>query len=362
MDISLVFNMKRDSADLAKDESPSSAGHRSVVVSETKDSKSELSHNDLYAEWDDEDTIMAVKAALEEKHNVSLVEADENAYLKLFNSKPNFVFNIAESIGGSCREAVMPAIFELLNIPYTGSDPLTLAICLNKARTKEILSYYNIPNSKFFMVNSESDERLNSLAFPMIVKPLHEGSSKGIYNSSFVNNAHELKNEIERVISLYNQPALVEEFLPGREFTVAMLGNGKDLKVLPIVEFNLDLLPEDANKIYSYEAKWIWDTVEDKLTGIHECPARLDDNLKKSIEKICVDTFNVLNCRDWCRIDIRLDKDGIPNVMELNPLPGIIPNPDAHSCFPAAARAAGMTYNQLINSVMDTAIKRMKGF
>jgi D-alanine-D-alanine ligase len=360
MDISLVFNMKRDSISLNKDESPSSAGHRSVVVSETEDNKSTKNYNDLYAEWDDEETILAVKDALEEHHKVSLVEADDKAYEQLIKSKPEFVFNIAEGIGGSCREAVMPSIYELLNLHYTGSDPLTLAICLNKARTKEILSYYQIPNSNFFIVNSSHDTRLNSLSFPLIVKPIHEGSSKGIYNSSFVNNELELNQEIDRVISLYHQPALVEEFLPGREFTVAMLGNGKDLRILPIVEFDLELLPTEANKIYSYEAKWIWDTVEEKLTGIHICPANLEDNLKKNIEKVCTETYNVLNCRDWCRIDIRLDKNNIPNVMELNPLPGIIPNPDAHSCFPAAARAAGLSYSQLINSVLNVAIDRYK--
>lgn len=361
MDISLVFNMKRDSDSTAnKNESPSSARHRSVVVSETEDHKSNLSSNDLYAEWDDEETILAVKSALEVKHNVTLVEADDKAYLKLINSKTQFIFNIAEGIGGSSREAVMPSIYELLDIPYTGSDPLTLAICLNKARTKEILSYHGIPNSHFCVVDNADVPELNAFKFPLIVKPLHEGSSKGIYNSSFVNNALELKSEIERVISVYKQPALVEEFLPGREFTVAMLGNKENLRVLPIIEFNLDLLPKEANKIYSYEAKWVWDTVDDKLTGIHQCPAQISDQLKQNIEKVCINTFNVLNCRDWCRVDIRLDEDNVPNVMELNPLPGIIPNPDAHSCFPAAARAAGMDYNQLINSVMDIAIDRYK--
>lgn len=359
MDISVVFNMKRDSKkENVYEESPSSAGHRSVVVSDTEITKSDIIYDDLYAEWDDEDTILAVKSALEKEHNVSLIEANEYSYQKLLEKKPQFVFNIAEGIGSTCREAIMPSIFELLNIPYTGSDPLTLAICLNKARTKEILSYYKIPTSNFTIIQNENDINLESLSYPLIVKPLHEGSSKGIYNSSFVTNYSELKNEIERIITLYKQPALVEEYLPGREFTVALLGNGRNIKILPIIEFNLDLLPEDANKIYSYEAKWIWDTVDNKLDGIHQCPATIDNNLKSQIEDICIKSFNALNCRDWCRIDIRLDKNGVPNVMELNPLPGIIPDPDAHSCFPTAARAAGMTYDDLILSVLNIAIER----
>ena len=146
----------------------------------------------------------------------------------------------------------------MLNIPYTGSDPLTLAICLDKARTKEILSYHKIPTAKFFVVENldEFDGNID-LEFPLIVKPLHEGSSKGIFNSSVVENNRELLSEIERVLRTYNEPALVEEFLPGREFTVAILGNGKEAKVLPIIEIKFDSLPTEAKPIYSFEAKWI---------------------------------------------------------------------------------------------------------
>ena len=189
------------------------------------------------------------------------------------------------------------------------------------------------------------------------MKPLHEGSSKGIYNASVVRTDEELHRQVKRVIGEYKEPALVEKFLTGREFTVAVLGNDSDLRILPIVEIRFDSLPDGVNPIYSYEAKWIWDTIENPI-DVHECPAKISLRLQKEIEAICRDTYRVLRCRDWCRIDIRLDEQDRPNVLELNPLPGILPNPEEHSCFPQAARAAGMDYNTLINAVLNAGIKR----
>jgi D-alanine-D-alanine ligase len=346
MEIALVYNVKKKS--------------ENENVDQVSFNKEINKFDDRYAEWDDEETILAIKSALEVKHKVTLVEADDKAYNKLSDNKPQFIFNIAESIGNSCREALMPSIFEMLKIPYTGSDPLTLNLCLDKARTKEILSFYKIPTPTFQIIDKNSIDKLNFSSFPFIVKPLHEGSSKGIYNSSYVSNQKELKDEIDRIISVYNQPAIVEEYLSGREFTVALLGNSNTINVLPIIEFDFSLLPKEANKIYSYEAKWVWDTVDNKLSGIHQCPAKISDELKIEIENLSKKAFKVLNCRDWCRIDIRLDKNDVPNIIELNPLPGIIPNPDAHSCFPLAAKTAGMSYSQLINSVLDIALDRYK--
>jgi len=267
------------------------------------------------------------------------------------------VFNIAEGLHGVSREAQIPAILDMLRIPYLGSDPLTLAVCLDKARTKEILSYHRIPNAPFSLVRSMEEFEDTRVRFPAIVKPLHEGSSKGIYNSCVVRDAVELEREVRTVLSTYHQPALVEEFLPGREFTVAMLGNGDDLRVLPVVEIMFDALPAGMNPIYSYEAKWIWDTT-DRPLEIYGCPARLDGPLYDEILDVCTRAYRVLNCRDWSRIDLRLDARGRPHVLEVNPLPGILPRPEDNSCFPKAARAAGMTYNQLITTVLDLALAR----
>jgi D-alanine-D-alanine ligase len=166
-----------------------------------------------------------------------------------------------------------------------------------------------------------------------------------------------MKERVLWLLENYREPALVEEFLPGREFTVAILGNGAEARVLPIVEIRLDALPAGVNPIYSYEAKWVWDQSSNPLE-IFECPARIDAELQAEIERICLRAYAVLRCRDWCRIDVRLDAAGRPHILELNPLPGILPRPEDNSCFPKAARAAGMSYDELILSVLDIACRR----
>jgi len=286
-----------------------------------------------------------------------LIEANNDAFNKLWELNPEITFNIAEGFNGISREAQIPAILEFLNIPYTGSDPITLGICHEKSRAKEILSYYKIPTPEFLVVYPYDDYLNIDFSLPAIVKPVAEGSSKGIFNSSVVFSIDELKNQINYIHLNYNQPALVEKFLSGREFTVAILGNGKSAKVLPIIEIKFDQLPKTILPIYSYEAKWILDTRENPL-DIYECPAKIDDDLRQKIEKVALRTFNVLRCRDWARIDIRLDENGIPNVLEINPLPGILPDPKDNSCFPKAARTAGMNYQEMINAVLNEAIKR----
>lgn len=312
---------------------------------------------DIYAEWDTFETIDAVRVALAEIHDVTLIEADTDAYEKLRLLRPDIVFNISEGLHGVSREAQMPAIFDLLQIPYSGSDPVSLAICLDKSRTKEILSYYNIATPAFWSVSKLSDLDEVQPEFPCMVKPLHEGSSKGIYNSSMVADRSELRTQVAKIIDEYSQPAIVEEYLPGREFTVAMLGNGENVNVLPIVEIKFDSLPAGVNPIYSYEAKWIWDRSDAPLE-IFECPANLSDGLRSEIETLCRQAYRVLRCRDWSRIDVRLDATGRPHIIEVNPLPGILPNPEDNSCFPKAARAAGLSYQQLMQSVLAFAAQR----
>ena len=311
----------------------------------------------MYAEWDTMETIDAVRSALAERHDVVMIEANEGAYERLMDVRPDFVFNIAEGLHGVSREAQMPAIFELLRIPYLGSDPLTLAVCLDKSRAKEILAYHKVPTAPFTVIHALEEFEDLRVRFPSIVKPLHEGSSKGIYNACVVRDTDQLFNEVRTVLEVYKQPALVEEFLSGREFTVAIMGNGRDLRVLPIVEIKFDALPGEMNPIYSYEAKWILDTSDNPL-DIFECPAKIDAELRDVIARISCDAYTVLRCRDWSRIDVRLDSRGKPHILEINPLPGILPRPEDNSCFPKAARAAGMNYSQLINSALDIALER----
>lgn len=352
MNIALTYNVKKDN----------DAINKSLIEEASKYIDENITKNyperidDTYAEWDSIDTITAVADALKNGGNeVELIEADENAYVKLSGLKPEIVFNVAEGFYGPSRESQIPSILEMLNIPYTGSDSITTGICHDKSRCKEILSYYKIPNPEFFISNGS----LNGYnkKFPKFVKPLHEGSSKGIYNSSVVNNEKELEREVERIREIYNQDALIENFIPGKEFTVAMLGNGDELKVLPVIEINLDEVPSGFNKIYSYEVKWFFDTRENKL-DIFRCPADIDKILHSRIEKICKNTYKVLRIRDWARIDLRLDDEGVPNIIEINPLPGILPDPDDNSCYPKAARTAGMNYEETINAVLNHAKKR----
>jgi D-alanine-D-alanine ligase len=349
LNVALTFNVKPESQTFLEEVPPN---FKSAGVQPEK-------YVDTYAEWDTWDTINAVKDALERYNDVTLIEANYSAFAKLKEINPNIVFNIAEGFNGLSREAQIPSILDMLQIPYTGSDPLTLATCLDKARAKEILSYYKIPNAKFVIADSLETAKNINLDFPFIVKPVSEGSSKGIFSTSFVRDKKELLKEIERVLSEYNQPALVEEFLQGREFTVAILGNGNEAEVLPIVEISYNDFPKDFVPIYSYEAKWILDTKENPL-DVFSCPAKIDLQLEKQISGVALKAYNALRCKDWSRIDVRLDKNNEPNIIEINPLPGILPDPDENSCFPKAARTKGLNYEEMINKVLYVAAKRYK--
>lgn len=315
--------------------------------------------DDNYIEFDDENTINAITNALTKTGNeVIHIEADDNIFKKIKDASPDIVFNIAEGIKGESRESHIPALLELLEIPYTGSGPLTLAIALNKALTNDILKYHNI-NTPNYQIFRKHDEQLSPmLTFPLIVKPLHEGSSKGIRNKSLVQNEKDLMFQIKWVIDTYNQSAIVEEYIEGKEFTISILGNDPPL-ILPIVELDFSQLPIEANKIYSYEAKWLWDT-PDRPIEMFKCPSELDQNVKEYISNIALQVFNILGCKDICRIDGRLNKEGQFYILDVNPLPGLIPDPKAHSCFPESAIAANYTYDGLINSILFCALKRYK--
>jgi D-alanine-D-alanine ligase len=319
------------------------------------------SNSDEYAEWDSIETIDAVANALSPLGKVIRLEADEYFPELLRETKPDIVFNIAEGKNGVNREAHVPAICEFYGIPYSGSDPLTLSLCLDKARTKEMLSYHGIPTAGFVVIRERADldrlARRLSLPLPLFAKPIHEGSSKGITEKNLCRTRADLRAQVTFLLEKYQQPVIVEEYLPGDEFTCAILGNGRAAKVLPIVGMNFASLPEGALPIYGFEAKWIWDRPEDPL-DMFECPAKIDSRLTAEIERVVLEAYRVLGCRDWSRIDVRLDAAGKPNVVEVNPLPGILPDPADNSCFPKAARAAGMSYDELIQSCLKFAAER----
>jgi len=311
---------------------------------------------DLYAEWDEPETIAAVQAALATAHEVVLIENNSAVEAALRASAPDIVFNMAEGLTGADREARIPALLERWGIPFTGSSARTLCTCLDKAATKRVLQQHGLPTPAYAVISCA--DRLPDLpAFPLIVKPLHEGSSKGIDQASVVSTRAALQDRVTYVLATYRQPALVETFVSGREFSVALLGNGAEVTVLPFVEICFTALPPGALPLYSYAAKWLWDTPEQPL-DILRYPIDLPAQLTQAIVDLCCHAFLALECRDWCRIDVRLDAHGQPQILELNPLPGILPNPQSHSCFPKAAAAAHISYAVLIHRVLAHACQR----
>jgi D-alanine-D-alanine ligase len=318
------------------------------------------SRNDAYAEWDDPSTIAAVEQALGLFGSVIRLEADQFFPQNLALARPDLVFNMAEGLHGQSREALVPAICEYLNIPYTGSDPLTLALSLHKGRTKETLAYRGVPTAPFLCVDALADLERMALPFPVFVKPVAEGSGKGVFTTNLCAAPRALRQRVRYLLARYAEPVLIETYLPGPEFTVAILGNGAEAYCLPVVGFDFTTLPEGAPPVYGYEAKWVWDRPEAPL-AIFQCPAPVPAVLQREVERTALDAYHALGCRDWCRVDLRVDRFGVPNILELNPLPGIIPDPAMNSCFPKAARAAGFAYNELIQEVVRIAWRRITG-
>lgn len=353
--IGLAYNLKPDapaSKTGANLESPPEGSYRSL--------RYDLEQPDLYAEWDEPATIDAVERALRPLGEVIRLEADASFPMKLSATRPDFVFNVAEGLYGVNREGHVPAICEFLNFPYLGSDPLSLGLALHKGRAKEVLQYRGVPTAPFTVLNSRTDARNCQLPFPVFIKPAFEGSGKGVSVMSLCHSRKELVAHTEYLLATYHEPVLAETYLPGAEFTVSILGNGDHARCLPIVGMNFDELPDGAPPIYGYEAKWIWDTLDDPLE-LFECPAKIPRKLAQAVRAAALGAYRALDCRDWSRVDIRCDAAGEPMVVEINPLPGILPDPRDNSCFPKAARAAGMTYDELIRTVADIAWQRISG-
>jgi D-alanine-D-alanine ligase len=377
--IGFAFNLKpdTDAAALvedetggAEDEPPSSGARASATAHLTRSELLALS--DEFAEWDSEETIGAVERALAAFGPVIRLDATPEFPDRLRRARPDIVFNMAEGLRGPNREAHVPAICEFYGVPYAGSDPYTLSLCLDKRRTKETLAYHEIPTAPFAVVECESDIASLSAAvrhrarygrallrLPLFVKPIHEGSSKGITERNLCETLDDLETRAHELLEQYRQPVLVEEYLPGLEFTCAVLGNGAQARVLPIIAMRFDALPPGARPIYGFEAKWIWDGPDHQL-DLYECPARVDSALERRIVRVTLDAYHALGCRDWSRIDLRLDAAGTPNVVEANPLPGVLPDPRDNSCMPKAARAAGMSYDELIQACLRAAADRQR--
>lgn len=259
----------------------------------------------------------------------------------------DLVFNIAEGVSGRSREAQIPCLLEAFDIPYTMSDPLVCAVTLDKAVAKRILKAEGLNTAGFHVVHSEADITHVNLPFPLFAKPIAEGTGKGIDRASRITNSAELKTVCQSLLSKFSQPVLIEEFLPGREFTVAILGTGDKARVMGTMEVCF----RDNSKptIYTYEVKENYTSHVD-----YHCPPRTAET--EAVEKLALDSYLALELRDAGRVDIRLDRYGKPSFMEVNPLPGLNP---LHSDLPIIAKLIGMSYKNIISSIIDSARSRM---
>ncbi|MCC7440383.1 MAG: ATP-grasp domain-containing protein [Bdellovibrionales bacterium] len=306
---------------------------------------------DTEAEYDSPKTLDSIRNAIRAMgHEVVDLEATAELASVLPTADVDVVFNIAEGIKGRNRESQVPALLELLDIPYTGSDPATLALTLDKGLAKRIVRDMGVRTPAFFSMSSGKAKIPQNLRYPLIGKPVAEGSSKGVMPASVVKNEAELRALAEEITKKYRQSALIEEFLPGREFTVALLGESRP-KALPPMEI-VFTNPKDEFPVYSYGHK-----LESNQEVRYEVPAKVDPQLLRKIEHAARAAFLALGCRDVARVDLRLDADGEVNFIECNPLPGLTPG---WSDLCLISDSAGIPYQTLIHEILSPAIRRFK--
>jgi D-alanine-D-alanine ligase len=301
--------------------------------------------DDREAEYDAPETIQALTAAIESHgHVVIPLEATPEFPRTLVASKVDVVFNIAEGMVGRSREAQVPSLCELLGVPYTGSDSATLSICLDKSLAKRLLTEVDTPA---FQVMVTGREKLRALRYPVIVKPNQEGTSKGIDDKSVCDDEASVRRVARDLIDRYGQPALIEEYISGRELTVGLLGERRP-RVLPPME--IVFLSQGDRPVYDYKCKQDW-----QQHVRYECPAKLTREELRAVERACRATFMALGCRDVARVDLRLTPDGRVYVIEVNPLPGLTPD---FSDLCLIANGAGVDYRTLIGEILSGGIKR----
>lgn len=304
--------------------------------------------HDANAEFDSEETIESIASSLESLGNkVVRIGSLKDLLANLDNFKIDIVFNLAEGLHSRNRESQVPIILESLGIPYIGSDGLTLGAALDKVITKKLLLQEGIPTPKFIIAEDNFKMvAVNNLKLPLIVKPRWEGSSKGISKKSRVENIEELKERVNFITSAYKQPALIEEFIRGREYTVAMIGN-ENIEILPILQVKINGSIDLGDKFYIYD--YIY---SDELQYV--CPAAIDNALKNKLEDLAVKTYRALECKDFGRVDIRVDEQNNPYVLEINPLPSLS-KADAYGVI---AKYWGIDYSVMIEKILAAALKR----
>ncbi len=304
---------------------------------------------DLLEEFDSEETVDAIRRVLEsEGHEVIKLGGDVGLIDRLRQASVDIVFNIAEGLQGRNREAHIPALLEFLNIPYTGSDPLTLSLTLDKAMAKRIVMSQEVPTPRFKKVERMEDLYNLNLRYPLFIKPCYEGSSKGVRLDSKILDSRALTEKAGGLLETYSSPLLVEEFVRGPEFTVGILGN-EPARVLGVMQIEIIGSPPEES-IYSLEIKREWE----KKVRYH-CPPSIDPSLLKKIEEVALRSYRALECRDVSRVDIRVGEDQKPYFLEINPLPGLSP---VYGDLVIMARSMGWDYGELVKTILHNALKR----
>jgi D-alanine-D-alanine ligase len=303
---------------------------------------------DANAEFDHPSTIEVIAEAIESQgFKVKKIGNASNLIENLGHLEVDIVFNISEGVSGRNRESQVPILLEMAGIPFVGADALTLGLTLDKITAKKIFIAEGIATPRFFEVkNLGSLIDVDHFKFPLIVKPRFEGSSKGLSDASRVENMEELKKQVEYIISAYKQPALIEEFIRGEEFTVAIVGNDPP-EVMPIVQIKIDGRLKLNDKFYTFAH-----ITSERLEYI--CPARITHDLKKKIIDLSLKTYNAVECCDFGRVDFRVGNNGKPFVLEINPLPSL----STEDVFMLVAKATGISYEEMIGKILNCALKR----
>jgi len=308
----------------------------------------ETDPRDANAEFDKPETIAELTAALESAgHTVIRIGNVYNLFQQLSRLDVDIVLNICEGLQGRNRESQVPILLEMNGIPYVGSDALTLGLTLDKSLAKKCFQADGIPTPRSFVAYHSDDlERQNQIGFPLIVKTCYEGTSKGLTDQSRVNDYVQLKEQVDFITCTYRQPALVEEFIPGMEFTVAVLGNGP-YEAMPVVQVCIDGKVELGDLFYTFDY-----VTSASLRYI--CPAEISKRLQKELKDLAVRTYQSVGCRDLGRVDFRVDSRLRPYVLEINPLP-CLGHEDIFNVFP---QVIGSTYDQIINRILSIAAER----
>jgi D-alanine-D-alanine ligase len=304
---------------------------------------------DANAEFDHPGTIEVIANAFQNAgYQVRKIGNVASLLGQLHDLDVDIVFNISEGLSGRNRESQVPILLEMAGVPFVGSDSLSLALSLDKIIAKKVFIADGILTPKFVEIKSiDQVDAALPLKFPMFVKPRFEGSSKGLSESSRVATREDLRKQVELIVTKYKQPALVEEFIRGTEFTVAILGT-QSPEVLPVVQIKIDGELDLKDKFYTFGHITRSDAVE------YIVPAPINAGLMKKISDVSLAAYSAIECRDFGRVDIRVDERGTPYVLEINPLPSL----STEDVFSIISRYQGITYDRMIVRILECAIKR----